>query len=84
MRYTLKETTKNPKDGEGVLLYVGDDGSTFKFQCHPTKAFQFLIYPSSTAPKKVQDKLLDAWVTAGIHQHDYAGGYHEAISVLNV
>lgn len=84
MQFTLQSTTRNPKDNEEVYLYVGDDGSTVKFQADPDEPFAYLFYKSSTAPKKVQSKLVEAFIAQGFKQHSYAGGFDEAIKTLTV
>jgi len=83
MQFKLNARTVNPNDNEEIYHYVGEDGSTVKFQAGK-QAFTYLFYKSSTAPKKVQSKLVDAFINQGFKQHDYAGGFYEAIATLTV
>ena len=83
MQFKLNARTVNPNDNEEVYLYVGDDGSTVKFQAGKA-AFTYLFYKSSTASKKVQSKLVEAFIAQGFKQHSYAGGFYEAIATLTV
>lgn len=84
MKFTLEQRTKNPSDNEEVYLYRGEDGTTVKFQADNKVAFQYLRYKSSTASPKVCNKLIDAFIKAGFSQHDFEGGFYEAIATLNV
>lgn len=83
MQFKLQATTINSNDNEEIYSYVGDDGSTVKFQAGK-EAFSYLFYKSSTASKKMQSKLVEAFIAQGFKQHSYAGGFREAIATLTV
>ena len=53
------------------------------FHSHPTKAFNYVCtYASANVTQKIYNNLINSFVKQGIAQHDYKGGFNEAISIL--
>lgn len=63
--------------------YKSDLGNIVKFKMHPTKSFCFDIL-ESTIPMKQVNKIINCFIMQGISQHDYVGGFAEAIKKLEI
>ena len=56
---------------------------TIMFHMHPTKAWNFVCdYASSNVTQEIYNNLLNSFLEKGVAQHEYKGGFKEAISVL--
>lgn len=70
------------KSGITKYFYKSDDMMVI-FHFHPTKSWNFVCdYASSNMTSKIYSNILNAFVEKGISQHDYKGGFNEAISIL--
>jgi hypothetical protein len=87
MKWTLIKTTqdgaynKHRKVNETVFHYRADDGREVAFHAHPTRTF---VYSKVYGTVDDTSAVLDAFITQGLKQHDYAGGFEEAIKELEV
>jgi hypothetical protein len=81
---TFKLTNQvNSKSGIVKYFYKSDD-MLVVFHSHPTKAFNYVCdYASSNVTNKIFKNVIDSFINQGISQHDYKGGFNEAISILN-
>ena len=81
---TTFQLTNQITSESGIVKYsYKSDDMMLVFHFHPTKAFTFVCdYASSNMTQKIYNKILNAFVEKGISQHDYEGGFNEAISVL--
>lgn len=82
MKFHLTKITKNPKDKEDVMLYTGENGKTVQFQASK-EVFTFLFYPSSTASKRMQHKVVEKFLENGLNRNQF-GGFEKAIQTLEV
>lgn len=81
MKFTLKKQTKGKTCNEEIYHYVGEDGRKVAFHSHPTQAFSIVVIEGD---EKLAVDIYDAFVDNGLAQHSFAGGFDEAISVLEV
>ena len=71
------------KSGIVKYSYKSDDMIVI-FHFHPTKAWNFVCdYASSNMTQKIYNNILNSFVNKGISQHEYVGGFNEAIKVLS-
>ncbi len=80
MTYTLKGTEKH-KNGETIYNYVGNDGEQVSMFMHPTKAWNFCFPSTGGLSNKELDKIVEAFISAGIEQHE-RGGFDNSIKTL--
>lgn len=83
-RLIKTEMTVFKKRSEEVYFYHDDLGRKVKFHAHPTKAFNFVIYKNDKTSSEVANAIVAAWCKQGSRQHDYPGGFNEAIAELYV
>ena len=84
--FTLAKTEEiqaTPKKKETAYTYVCG-AETVTFHSHPTKAWNFVILENKTEKKNTLSKIVDQWIEQGSKQHDYKGGFDEAIKVLEI
>ena len=75
--------TRQSEGGKEPAVYVNDKGEVVKFEGHPTQAWCWNIYQSANRPKtSVANKVIEAYVEAGLRQHDFEGGFEEATRTL--
>jgi hypothetical protein len=81
---TTFKLTKQVKSESGIVKYFyKSDDMLVVFYSHPTKAFNYVCdYASSNMTNKIFSNVIDSFINQGISQHDYEGGFNEAISVL--
>lgn len=89
MKTTFNLTATVQVQGEGRMedayTYVSEDGTkSLQFRAHSKRAFVFVPMANTNVDKKLFSKLINAFVSAGCDQHDYAGGFDEAIKTLKV
>jgi hypothetical protein len=81
---TFNLSSKTTLDsGITIYSYESTDMSV-KFHFHPTKAWNFVCtYASENVSKFIYASLLNCFIDKAISQHEYKGGFDEAILVLN-
>lgn len=85
MTWSLTNQAKNPETNQTIYTYMDTVGRIFKFESHPTQAFTYLfVAVSETVTKKEMSKILDGYIQNGIKQHDFVGGFQEAISKITI
>ena len=84
MTWTLINQAKNPKTKETIYTYMDSVGRTFKFEPHPTRAFVYITQSSKDVGDKEQSKILDSYIENGMKQHEFVGGFQEAISKITI
>jgi hypothetical protein len=85
MTWSLTNQAKNPKTNQTIYTYMDTVGRIFKFESHPTKPFTYLfVEVTETVTKKEMSKILDGYIQNGIRQHDFVGGFQEAISKITI
>lgn len=84
MTWTLINQAKNPKTLQMIYTYMDSVGRLFKFESHPSKPFTYLSEASETVTNKERTKILDGYIQNGIKQHDFIGGFQEAISKITI
>jgi hypothetical protein len=57
-------------------------GRIFKFESHPKKPFTYLSEASENVTDNERSKIIDGYIQNGINQHDFIGGFQEAISKI--
>jgi hypothetical protein len=82
--WKLTNESKNPKTKETIYTYMDLIGRTFKFEPHPTRAFVYITQSSKDVSDKEQSKILDAYIENGMRQHEFVGGFQEAISKITI
>lgn len=67
---TIQITKKKTKD-ETVYVYAGPNGQRLKFRSHPTRAFNWVIFPadgtdksSNAAGLAIRNKIIDGFIKA--------------------
>lgn len=84
MKFKLIETN-TAADGETVYLYEGENGNTVKFQADPKEAWCWLFYAKQTTTnKKTQDRLITAFIQAGMTAGGGENPFDAAIQELEV
>lgn len=81
--WTLQNDYNSANKSNFVYHYESNLGNTLKFQSHPTKSFCYDII-ESTIPMKQVNKIINCFIMQGISQHDYVGGFAEAIKKLEI
>lgn len=76
MKYKLIANETNPKDGERIYTYEGEDSSKVRFQADRDVAFSYSFYKSSTVKGKARLKFLDAFVAACIDSQNVKKSPH--------
>ena len=85
MTWSLTNQAKNPETNQTIYTYMDSVGRIFRFEPHPTKAFTYLfVAVSESVTKKEMSKILDGYIQNGIRQHDFVGGFQEAISKITI
>ena len=84
MTWTLINQAKNPKTLQTIYTYMDSVGRLFKFESHPTKSFTYLSEASESVTDKERSKIIDGYIQSGINQHNFVGGFQEAISKLTI
>lgn len=84
MTWTLINQAKNPKTLQTIYTYTDSVGRLFKFEPHPTKSFSYLSEASQSVTDKERAKILDGYIQNGIKQHDFVGGFQEAILKITI
>jgi hypothetical protein len=82
MKITLKNITSE-QDSPWTVYIEQETGDKIKIKASVTP-WEWLTYTKSLALSKNIKAILNAFVTQGINQHKYKGGYTEAISILKV
>jgi hypothetical protein len=82
-KWTLQNNSNSDNQSNLIYHYVSNLGNTLKFQSHPTKSFCYDII-EATIPMKQVNKIINCFIMQGIAQHDYPGGFSEAIKTLTV
>ena len=80
------ELTNQVKSKSGITKYFYKSNDMMViFHFHPTKSFNFICdYASSNMTSKIYSNILNAFVEKGIAQHDYEGGFNQAIKYLSI
>lgn len=84
MIWTLIDQAKNPQTNEPIYTYMDSVGRMFKMEPHPKKPFSYYTTASESVTKKEQTKILDGYIKNAISQHDFVGGFQEAISKITI
>lgn len=78
--YTLHRTTK--VEGEkDCYHYTAPDQTEVVFHAHTTRAFQYVLVSGNQA---TASRLINEFVSQGMKQHSYRGGFAEAIQTLTI
>lgn len=83
MKYTLMRIEANSNE---VYHYKNEEGETIAFHSHPTREWTWAVLDEGTtiASSKTRGNVIIAFLEAGLNQHKIAGGFDEAIKVLEV
>lgn len=76
-KFTLTEKTS----GKTTIYTYEGDGRTISFNWHPVQAFVPVFVEGDEA---LLEPIASAYIKAGLKQHDFAGGFDEAIRELEV
>lgn len=85
-KVTVQITKKTTKQEE-AYTYEASNGAKVAFHAHPTRAFQIVILEDTNElGKKYMNKLINAWVKAGINAEgeDRKAAFAAAIKTLKV
>ncbi len=85
MKFKLDAKVKDMKvKGEITYIYSNKDGQWIQLTATKT-AWQYMVECCKNIKiKNLKRKFLDAWETNGINQHNFKGGWEEAISVVEL
>ena len=84
MEIILKNTTTEAPTPTSWTEYTEEKtGSKIKIR-GAKEAFTWEVSTECPVLLRNQRKILNAFVTQGINQHKYAGGYKEAVAVLKI
>jgi hypothetical protein len=75
--------TRQTEMNEKPIIYNSEDGDIVKFKAGD-EPWTWDIYPDTTVSTRKANKVIEQYVTQGINQHDYEGGFNEAVQVLEV
>lgn len=67
---------------EPVYTYIGPRPRIVEFSAHPTKPFVWCFTARSDAEHSTA--VLEAFIDAGFRQHEFPGGFDEAIRNLSI
>lgn len=87
MKFTLASTEQVQGEGrkEDAYTYVSEDGTMeVKWRWHSKAAFRPIVIAKRNMTVHQMTALIDQHVKKGMDQHDFAGGFDEAIKVLDV
>lgn len=84
MTWTLTNQAKNPETNETIYTYMDSVGRIFKMEPHPKKPFTYYTQASESVSNKEQSKILDTYIENGMRQHEFVGGFQEAISKITI
>lgn len=81
VKYRGKVFTKN----EERYTYQSENGDVLQFQADPHKDFNW-IFGSKSTPGGIKNarEIITAFVKAGMDQHQYVGGFDEAVATLTI
>jgi hypothetical protein len=82
--WSLTNQAKNPETNQTIYTYMDSVGRIFKMESHPKKPFTYLTEATESVTRKEQAKILDGYIQNGIRQHDFVGGFQEAISKITI
>jgi len=82
MKLTLA-TTQEENNGETKYIYHNESGQWLHL-ISTKQAFTWKIQCCFDKTTKFANKVCNAFVKRGIKQHDFKGGFNEAISILEV
>lgn len=86
VKMTLVSKVDLPKN-ETEFTYQDEQGNKICF-IETNKAWVYALVSEKTSPiynsTKIMGKVADAYILKGIRQHDYKGGYKEAIQEITV
>lgn len=80
--WSLTNQAKNPKTNETIYTYMDTVGRIFKMESHPKKPFTYLTQANESVTKKEITKILDGYIKNAVKQHEFIGGFQEAISKI--
>lgn len=70
---------------EEVMTYVSEDKRKgVQFHAHPTRMFQWVILRKEQMSRAEIDNVILMFCEAGMRQHQFKGGYAEAIQQITV
>lgn len=79
--WTLKNNY-NRNEPNFIFYYESNLGDFVKFQSHQTKSAYIIIGASDNLTNKDINKVVKMYVLNGFAQHEYQGGFKEAIQTL--
>lgn len=86
VKMTLVSKVDLPKN-ETEFTYQDEEGNKICF-IETNKAWVYALVSSKTSPiynsVRIMGKVADAYIFKGVRQHDYKGGYNEAIQNIEV
>jgi hypothetical protein len=66
----------------GVCTYkCNDTNEVSQFRAHPTEPFEWIIMGGDY---DTAFRIIEAYITQGMKQHQYAGGFEEAVRELSI
>lgn len=88
-KFNLIATTKVDGDTKGrkedAFTYRSEDGTkSLQFRAHTKKAFVYVVLGNTNMTPKEASRLVEAFTSAGLKQHEYRGGFDEAITTLTI
>ena len=84
-KFTLKSFESLGAKNYTIYTYENKGGSKkASFHLHPTKSFSFVCDEIQNLTKKEFQLLCDSFIIQGIKQHEYKGGFYQAIKILNI
>lgn len=87
MRFSLVEKGTQQIAGRAATTYTyrNEAGGRVKFCADPQTPFKWYFLSTTEAVQgTLRNKVLDAFADAGFRQHEFAGGFDEAIQHLDV
>ena len=81
--FQLADTQKIDSKTDKYIYRNRENGMVVCFHLHPTKPFVFVLdHASRTATNSLINKVFNTFFNQAMSQHDYKGGFNEAISIL--
>ena len=82
--FQLADIQKINEKTDKYIYRNKENGNCIHFHLHPTKSFCFVLDDASRdIDNKIVNKIFNTFFEKGISQHDYKGGFNEAISILS-
>lgn len=83
--FELADTQKIDSKTDKYIYRNRENGMVVCFHLHPTKPFVFVLdHASRTATNSLIKKVFNAFFNQAMSQHDYEGGFYQAIKYLSI